>query len=189
MSGAVASGLICLHSLSLLFTNGGNSSVFKSLHNIADVLMFFGFGFAGIVAELFPRDSVTYRILKSNFAFLNNLIGRGIFYLVLGCVVMGDYGVSRSLLSPMIIEDDDPPVSVTEYFTVASGIYIAIVGLGLVYTAIKNQNRRSLQTAELTQPIVAFVPSVPPGVIERSPQVTHVSEDIQPEVVNFPTPV
>ena len=27
------------------------------------------------------------------------------------------------------------------------------------------------------------------AVIERSPQVTHVSEDIQPEVVNFPTPV
>jgi hypothetical protein len=152
--------------------------------------MFFGFGFAGIVAELFPRDSVTYRVLKSNFAFLNNLIGRGIFYLILGCVVMGDFGVGRGIKTFIGGEEDqDSPDSFYDYFTVASGMYIAVVGVGLVYTAVRNQNRRTLQTAELSQPIVAFVPSAPSGVIERSPHVTHVSDDIQPEVVNFPTPV
>lgn len=191
MSGAVASGLICLHSLSLLFTSGGKPSFLRSLHNLADIVMFFGFGFAGIVAELFPRDSVTYRILKSNFAFLNNLVGRGIFYFILGCVVMGDFGVTKSMRVKTLDEqdDDDSPRSFFDYVTVASGMYIAIVGIGLVYTAIRNRNRRSLQTAELTQPIVAFVPTVPAGVVERNPQVTHVSEEIQPEVVNFPTPV
>lgn len=187
VGGAVASALLCLHSCSFLFSGGSKPSLIRLLHNVADVIMFAGFGFSGLVAEIFPRDSATYKILKSNIPVINSLVARGVFYLVLGCVVMGDFTSvpSKSFFHPFVdtTGDEEEHESFWGYFTVLSGIYIALTGAALVWTAVRARNARSLQTAELTQPIVAFVPSS--GVVERSPQIQVVDD----RTMAFATPV
>lgn len=186
LGGAIASGLICLHSLSFLGSSATSPlSWFRLMHNLADIVIFVVFGVSGIVAELFPKDSATYRLLKANFPFVINLIGRGIFYLVLGCLVMGDYGNSER---PGVAlgtdgKEDDQGASFTSYFTIVSGLYIALMGTVQLYSALKSRSVRSLQTAELSQPIVAFVPSV--NLVDRAPQVEVVEES----VAHLPTPV
>jgi hypothetical protein len=155
------------------------------MHNLADIVIFVVFGVSGIVAELFPKDSATYRLLKANFPFVINLIGRGIFYLVLGCLVMGDYGNSErpGMALGTDGKEDDQGSSFTSYFTIVSGLYIALMGTVQLYSALKSRSVRSLQTAELSQPIVAFVPSV--NLVDRAPQVEVVEES----VTHLPTPV
>jgi hypothetical protein len=162
LGGAVASGLICMHALAFLKPQ---VSWLRFIHNLADIVIFSAFGVSGIVAELFPRDSATYRLLKANFPLVLNLIGRGIFYIVLGCLVMGDYGSNP--IGLLLSEEEDYSGFVT-YFTIFSGLYISLNGAVQLYWALKSRSARSLQTAELSQPIVAFVPSV----IERAPEPT-----------------
>jgi hypothetical protein len=183
--GALASSLLCMHSLTfLLAPAAGPLSLFRRLHNLADVCLFLIFGLSGIVAELFPKDSFSYRILKSNVPFLNTLIGRGLFYVLLGFVVMGDYR-SHAAISRLLTQDDsDAPDDSLGYFSILSGSYISLVGIGLLVTAYKSQ-RRSL-SSELTQPIVAFVPSMGTGaMLERAAQV----EIIHPDPIDSHTPV
>ena len=157
------------------------------MHNFGDVFLFLLFGLSGLVAELFPRDSYTYKILKSNFPFLNSLIGRGVFYIVLGFVVMGDYtprttpAAANATVSSAhpILSDSDEPESGWSYFTAVSGVYISLVGAALVVTAYRS-GRRSINSAQLSTPIVAFIPSIAsPEVLERAPQTS----------VSFPTAV
>jgi len=160
--------------------------MFRVLHNMADLVLFMLVGGSGIVAEVFPRDSPTHRMLKSNFPFFNSLIGRGFFYVVFGFIVMGNYGQSVAssisqdipmcrMLSSIFgrteisgggqeNDDDDSPVNFWGYFCVVSGVYMATVGFVLVYNSMKNQ--RSLfvpqQSTELgTSPMVTpFIPSM-----------------------------
>jgi hypothetical protein len=172
--GAVASTLLCLHSFSFLVA-GERHTWLKLIHNLADIVVFTGLGVSGIVAELFPRDSPTYRLLKAHFPFLVTLIGRGIFYIVLGCLVMGDFsdnGVGRTLWV-----QGNEGLGFMGYFTVVSGMFILATGLAQLYLAVKNRSARSLQTAELAHPIVAFVPSI----LERSPP-RPVVVDVEPPV-------
>jgi hypothetical protein len=169
--GAISSGLVCVHSLSFLMLGTTDKHSFlRFVHNIADIVVFLGFGVCGIVVELFPRDSVTYTMLKANFPFLINMVGRGIFYIILGCLVMGDYGTEKVRLSSISGLTDEEHDSFWEYFTICSGIFIALTGLSQLYVAIRSRTTRSLQTAELAQPIVAFVPTI----IERAPRQVEV---------------
>ena len=186
LCGFVASCLLCVHSLSYIARPG--HSMFRVLHNLADLVLFLLVGGSGIVAEVFPRDSPTHRMLKSNFPFFNSLIGRGFFYVVFGFIVMGNYtggataaataSNSSSHEIPMCRmlgsifgsagnnggdEDDDSPVNFWGYFCVVSGVYMASVGFVLVYNSMKNQ--RSLfvpqQTEMATSPMVTpFIPSM-----------------------------
>ena len=169
LAGAISSGLVCAHSVSYLYLGSG----LRLVHNLADVILFVGFGVSGLVAELFPRDSVTYSMLKANFPFLVTRIGRGIFYLILGCLVMGDYSSDPSRLIKEDGEEDHS--SFAKYFTIGSGMFIALTGIAELYLALKNRSARSLQSAELSHPIVAFVPSA--GIVARAPQRVEVEEE------------
>jgi hypothetical protein len=187
VGGALASALICAHSFSFLSAGQSERHAWlRFIHNVADIVLFMGFGVSGIVAELFPRDSPTYRILKSNFPFLMTLVGRGIFYVILGCLVMGDL-TSGSLtarkndLTVNEDQDSDDSLGFWGYFTVLSGLYIVVTGIAQLYMSVKSRSFRSLHTAELSQPIVAFVPS--PGLVARAPQQVEVTEPV------LPTPV
>jgi hypothetical protein len=175
-AGAIASWLLCMHSFTFIFAKGIASSstsisTFRLLHNLADIVLFLMLGLAGLVAELFPKDSFTYRVLKSNFPFLNSLIGRGIFYILLGFIVMGDYSEKKTT---GLGDEANEPDSDWGYFSIISGSYISLVGIGLVISAYRGggqYNRRSLNSTELSQPIVAFIPSM--TVLERSPHIVE----------------
>jgi len=162
--------------------------MFRVVHNLADLVLFLLVGGSGIVAEVFPRDSATHRILKTNFPFFNSLVGRGFFYVVFGMIVMGNYGGGRVggdgggpscnfLFEPLLsdIDDEDSgdsPVNFWGYFCVVSGLYVVVTGCVLVYNSMKNQRNLPVSGgAELIQPMVAFIPSVATHVatIERRP--------------------
>ena len=186
LCGFLASCLLCVHSLAYIVRPG--HSMFRVLHNIADLVLFLLVGSSGIVAEVFPRDSPTHRILKSNFPFFNSLIGRGFFYVVFGFIVMGNYSATSTTASSSgsssdipfcrmlgtIFQSssdgtdpsDDSPVNFWGYFCVVSGFYMASVGFVLVYNSMKNQRTlfvpNSQQTTELTtSPMTTpFIPSM-----------------------------
>lgn len=202
MCGAVASGLLCIHSLSYLFTPG--HSLFRVLHNLADLVLFLLVGVFGVVAEVFPRGSLLHKALKSNFPFFNSLIGRGFFYVIFGFIVMGNFnhaGVGKKLFrflgkytETYYLEtdsgddnpDDDEPHNFWEYFTVLSGVYVTAMGVVLVYNSLKQ--RRNLAAAEqLGEPMVSQSPSrfIPSLIVERLAQD---DPNDQPQVP-FSTPV
>lgn len=187
MCGAVASGLLCVHSLSYLFCPG--HSLFRILHNLADLVLFLLVGVFGVVAEVFPRGSLMHKALKSNFPFFNSLIGRGFFYVIFGLIVMGNFNHSAvtktfwKLVHPdQETDDDDEPSNFWDYFTVLSGIYVTAMGVVLVYNSLKQ--RRNLAADPLSEPMVSPSPSrfIPSLIVERLPQE-------QTNDVPFPTPV
>lgn len=192
LCGFVASCLLCVHSLSYLVRPG--HSLFRVLHNFADLILFLIVGGSGIVAEVFPRDSVTHRTLKSNFPFFNSLIGRGLFYVVFGLIVMGNYDGGQStaisaqdvplcrMLTTIFTtdgnEDDDSPGNFWGYFCVVSGVYMTSVGCVLVYNSMKNQRTLIVQPqSSASSPMVTpFIPSMivtnvaSPGYMQELPR-------------------
>lgn len=180
-SGAVASLLLCVHSVSYLFSP--SHSLFRFVHNFADLLLFLAFGLSGLVAEVFPRDSILHKTLKSNFPFLNSLVGRGVFYVIFGMIIMGNYGGVVGAVGS-VNSTDDGPGNFWGYFCVGSGLYMCSVGVVLLVNAVRHSGARSLVPTELSQPIVAFVPSIvtPGETLERAPMDTR---SISP----FPTAV
>ncbi len=195
MCGAVASCLLCVHSLSYLFSPG--HSLFRVLHNFADLVLFLLVGVFGVVAEVFPRGSLMHKALKSNFPFFNSLIGRGFFYVIFGFIVMGNFNHAivttqlQRLISRPASEDDDEaddePHNFWEYFTVLSGLYVTAMGVVLVYNSLKQ--RRNLAAEQLAEPMVVspsprFIPSL---IVERLPQEEPV--DAAAAQSPFPTPV
>ena len=175
LCGFLASCLLCVHSLSYLVRPG--HSLFRVLHNFADLILFLIVGSSGIIAEVFPRDSVTHRTLKSNFPFFHSLIGRGLFYVVFGLIVMGNYGgdgptaisaqdipVCRMLKTIFTTDGNDPendsPVNFWGYFCVVSGLYMTSVGCVLVYNSMKNQRTLFVQPQTTSPMVTPFIPSM-----------------------------
>ena len=132
LCGSIASVLLCIHSVRYAFTS--SSSFFMLMHNVADLLLFFGFGFAGLVAELFPRESFAYKTLKANLPFMNNLIGRAVFYLLFGMFAMGNY-TTPNTCTPTLLEDEGS--SLWGFFCVMSGIFMVLVGAATLFTGLK----------------------------------------------------
>lgn len=199
LCGAVASGLLCIHSLSYLFSPG--HSLFRILHNIADLVLFLLVGVFGVVAEVFPRGSLMHKALKSNFPFFNSLIGRGFFYVIFGFIVMGNFNSSAVTITDTFFRnmykkisgDDDPdePHNFYEYFTVISGIYVTAMGIVLVYNSMKQRRNMGVNEVMMTEPMVSSSPSrfVPSLIVERIPQEEAVEQQRTANNVAFPTPV
>ena len=153
--GSCASLLICVHALRFLFTAA--SSPWRALHNFADLLLFSGFGFAGLIAELFPRESFPYKLLKTNLPFLNSLLGRSAFYIFFAMFAVGNYsGVGNCLEKPgnFLFEES---LGIWGYFCILSGIYIAAVGGVSLYTALRYRVSPSSPGNELllAQPVTS----------------------------------
>jgi len=146
LCGSAASILLCIHSGRYLFAS--SDSLWRWLHNIADVALLFGFGFAGLVAELFPRDSVPYRLLKANLPFLNHMIGRACFYILFGMIAMGNYGTTGHC-SPSLLSAEDSPSGLWGYFCVGSGLFMLLVGAASLVNAIRYRVRSTNGAQEL----------------------------------------
>jgi hypothetical protein len=139
------------------------------LHNIADLTIFFGFGFAGLVAELFPRESFAYRQLKQNLPFMNSLLGRAFFYVLFGMFAMGNYsakGNSVCQTDPERYRHTDTLLTGEEsaglwgFFCVASGIFMVLVGAATMVTGLKYRLGAASQTQQ--EFLLAAQPSLAP---------------------------
>jgi hypothetical protein len=166
LAGSAASVLLCVHGVRYLVL--GVDSYWRLVHNLADLMIFLGFGLAGLVAELFPRESIAYRLLKSNLPFLNTLIGRAVFYLLFGCFAMGNYSGKNSgcaVTSPLSAESslgvssEGAPDSAWGFFCVASGIFMVGVGVATLAVAVKY---RVAQGRPNTERLLAVQPQVQP---------------------------
>lgn len=157
-SGAIASILLCINSFGFLFFPS-NNSMFQFFHNFADLILYLFFGFAGLVAEIFPRDSLFSKILKSNFPLINTLLGRGIVYVLFGMIVMGMAGNDQNAITSGLYA----------YFCIFSGLYMSIVGIVLLINSPGTFANRSLIPETMAQPI--FVPNVVSHeTLTRAPQ-------------------
>ena len=163
LAGSAASVLLCVHGVRYLALGG--DSYWRLLHNLADLMIFMGFGLAGLVAELFPRESFAYRILKSNLPFLNTLIGRAVFYVLFGCFAMGNFSVKSSSVclpanSAMLqgeADDSGAPNTLWGFFCVASGIFMVGVGAATLAVGLKY---RVAQGRPHTERLLAVQPAV-----------------------------
>lgn len=166
LAGSAASVLLCVHGVRYLVL--GVDSYWRLAHNLADLMIFLGFGLAGLVAELFPRESLAYRLLKSNLPFLNTLIGRAVFYLLFGCFAMGNYSGKNSacvVTTPLSRDSlfgsgEGAPDSAWGFFCVASGIFMVGVGAATLAVAVKY---RVAQGRSNTERLLAVQPQVQPG--------------------------
>lgn len=154
LCGSAASIMLCVHSGRYLFAS--SDSLWRILHNFADVALLFGFGFAGLVAELFPRDSSPYRLLKSNLPFLNHMVGRACFYILFGMIAMGNYSTPGSC-NLELLRAEDSPSGFWGYFCVLSGMFMLLVGAASLFNAVKYRVRSSTGGQEL----LLATPAVP----------------------------
>jgi hypothetical protein len=161
VSGSIASILLCVHSTRYLFSSPG--SMWVLFHNMADLMIFFGFGFAGIVAELFPRDSFAYKTLKANLPFMNSLIGRSLFYVISGMFAMGNFSSSKNNIC--YIKEDNETQSMWTVFCILSGIFMCGVGAITLYTAIKY--RIPTGTPQTQELLAKPATQSPPAVVDR----------------------
>jgi hypothetical protein len=163
LAGSAASVLLCVHGVRYLVLGG--DSYWRLIHNLADLMIFMGFGVAGLVAELFPRESFAYRVLKSNLPFLNTLLGRAAFYVLFGCFAMGNYSVKSAssgsgCKAPITRRSDDTggaPNTAWGFFCVVSGIFMVGVGAATLAVGLKY---RVIQGRPNTERLLAVQPSV-----------------------------
>jgi hypothetical protein len=161
LAGSAASVLLCVHSVRYLVLGG--DSYWRLVHNFADLLIFMGFGLAGLVAELFPRESLAYRVLKSNLPFLNTLLGRAGFYLLFGCFAMGNYSAKSAqgcATTGLQATEGGAPNTAWGFFCVASGIFM--VGVGAATLAVGLKYRVGMGRTN-TERLLSVQPQMQPG--------------------------
>ena len=149
LAGSAASVLLCVHGVHYLVIS--RESWWRLAHNLADVAIFFGFGMAGLVAELFPRESVPYRLLKTNLPFLNTLFGRAAFYLLFGCFAMGNYAGKG-------VCGYSEEWSAWPIFCVISGIFMVSVGAATLAVGLKYR----VTTRTSTERLLTVQPQIQP---------------------------
>lgn len=157
--GVVASSLLCLHSLSYLFLTPSSVSFFRLLHNFADLILFGIIGIAGIVAEVFPRDSTLHKVLKANIPFIYSILGRALFYLLFGLVVMGNNftNSANTKCNPptrRLLMDEQQQVDEDDHwdtFSLVTGITIATIGfITLLYACINHRRNATTDPEGMT---------------------------------------
>ncbi|CEM23919.1 unnamed protein product [Vitrella brassicaformis CCMP3155] len=89
--GAIGSAAISFVGMMVLFTFSRHARLFDGLHNLALSLFFIVSGIVGLSAELYPNAFV-----QQHLGFTSKLTGRGCFYVFLGFLVCGGYGVRYS---------------------------------------------------------------------------------------------
>ncbi|KAF4689883.1 hypothetical protein FOZ63_013337, partial [Perkinsus olseni] len=128
-------------------------SLWRLLRNLADLALFGGLGVAGMIAELWPRDSKAHKVIRAVLPFMTSFIGRAVFYIVIGMLCSGNYtyksvrsvtegsreeGEARMLMA-LLGEDDGVKVNsgFWSFFCVLSGMFMISTGALTLYYAIK----------------------------------------------------
>mmetsp|Transcript_26932 Transcript_26932/g.22217 ORF Transcript_26932/g.22217 Transcript_26932/m.22217 type:complete len:135 (+) Transcript_26932:3-407(+) len=100
--------LMVIHSLSYIFCP--QYSFWRLLSNLADLALFGGLGVAGMIAELWPRDSKAHKVIRTVLPFMTSFVGRALFYIVIGMLCSGNGANGIGKASSSSTEEFEPPL-------------------------------------------------------------------------------